>query len=50
VHRLELRTAVHLPRGGAVGRLLEHVCPSALPTGGFLLVAGDVSDDARRVT
>jgi SAM-dependent methyltransferase len=47
VQHLDVQTAVQVPSGGAAGRLLERMCPSAVPTGGFLLIAGDVVDDAR---
>jgi hypothetical protein len=50
VQRLAVQTAVQVPSGGAAGQLLERMCPSAVPTGGFLLVAGDVVDEGTQVT
>jgi SAM-dependent methyltransferase len=42
VHDLRVRTAIQLPDGGHVARLIERMCPLVLPTGGFILVTGNV--------
>ncbi|MBI4195373.1 MAG: class I SAM-dependent methyltransferase [Betaproteobacteria bacterium] len=42
VRKLQFRTGIHLPSGGVGARALEQVWPTVLPTGGFLLVAGEV--------
>jgi SAM-dependent methyltransferase len=43
VNHIRARTAVHLPGGGSGARLLERIVPPWLPTGAFILVAGDVA-------
>jgi hypothetical protein len=50
VQHLDVQTAVQVSGGRAAGQLLERMFPSAVPTGGFLLVAGDVVDNATRAT
>lgn len=44
VRGLRFRTAIQLPGGGPGARALERVWPPVLPTGAFLLVAGEVAD------
>lgn len=41
--RVSLRTAIHVPSGGLLAHLVEHVVPSWSPWGSFLLVVGEPS-------
>jgi SAM-dependent methyltransferase len=41
VRNIQLRTAVVLPKGDAIGRALEQCWPSRILLGGFLAVGGD---------
>lgn len=41
--RASLHTAIHLPSGGLLARLVEHVLTSWSPWGSFLLAVGDAS-------
>jgi SAM-dependent methyltransferase len=41
VRDVRVWTGIHLPRGGAIARSVEHILPRWLPTGGFMLVVGD---------
>ncbi len=43
VKRLRWRTAIQVPTGGPIARLMERIWPSRLGTGAFLLVVGDVA-------
>jgi SAM-dependent methyltransferase len=43
VRNLCVRTAIHMPNGGAVSVFLERIIPSALLTGAFILVSGEVN-------
>lgn len=40
--KLRLRTAVVIPNGGALARVVERYWPQRIPIGGFLAVTGDV--------
>jgi len=46
VHDLSVHTAIQVPGGGRLARLVECASPSSLPTGGFLLVVGDIARGA----
>ena len=46
VQHLRVRTAVHVPSGGGLARLLERIWPSSIHTGAFILVFGDVAEPA----
>jgi SAM-dependent methyltransferase len=48
VVNVRVRTAVQLPSGGSVARLVERACPAASPLGAFLLISGDATGDLRR--
>ena len=43
VHRLRMRTGLQIPSDGRFARFIESAWPSSLPTGAFILAAGDVS-------
>ena len=42
VEHLRIRTAIQMPGGSRFARFLERTWPAILPTGAFLLIAGDV--------
>lgn len=44
VRDLHVRTAIHLPTGGRIARVVERLLPSRLPTGAFILVSGNVTE------
>jgi len=44
---ISVRTAINLPSGSAVARLLEHVLPSSWPWGAFLLAVCDVDENVQ---
>lgn len=46
VQHLRVRTVIQVPTAGGFAQLFERVWPSALPTGAFILVAGDTVEDA----
>lgn len=39
-HKIAVRSAIFVPGGGAMARVLENTIPSRLPLGGFLLATG----------
>lgn len=43
VGNLCVRTAIHLPNGGAISVFFERIIPSSFPTGAFILVSGEVN-------
>lgn len=43
VRDLLVRTAIHLPTGGAASAFFERIIPSSFPTGGFILVSGEIN-------
>jgi SAM-dependent methyltransferase len=43
VERLRVHTAIQIPSGGSFARCIEHAWPASLPSGAFILVAGDVA-------
>ena len=46
VQHLRVRTAIQIPSSGQLARLIEHVWPSSLPVGAFILAVGDVATPA----
>jgi SAM-dependent methyltransferase len=44
VHDLRVRTAIQIPGGGQFARFIERMWPPCVPTGAFILVAGDVGE------
>lgn len=46
VHQLRVRTAIQIPGGGGLARLIERAWPTTLATGAFILAVGDVSHGA----
>ena len=45
VRDLRIATAVLVPSGGPLARVLENIVPAGLPWGGFIAVTGSVSGD-----
>jgi ubiquinone/menaquinone biosynthesis C-methylase UbiE len=43
LQNIVIRSAIYLPSGNGVARIMEHVVPPNLFCGGFLLVAGDIT-------
>jgi SAM-dependent methyltransferase len=43
VEHLRVHTAIQIPSGGSFARRIERAWPSSLPSGAFILVAGDVA-------
>lgn len=43
LHRVVVRSAIFLPGGGAMARIVERVLPGSLALGGFLLASGDIA-------
>lgn len=46
VRRLQVCTALQLPGGGWLARLVEGACPASLPFGAFILVVADITAPA----
>lgn len=40
VHNIEVRSAIYIPGGETVAKLVERIIPACLPLGGFLLTTG----------
>lgn len=41
-HNIDVRSAIYLPGGGRVAKLVERAIPARISLGGFLLTSGDV--------
>jgi SAM-dependent methyltransferase len=47
VSNLVIRSAIFLPGGGVMSRVIESILPDRLPLGGFVAVAGDLGEAYR---